>query len=88
LEKTVCVSNDNSGFKATSIFPLNPNAIPGYFFSIADNSMTPRQETEPQPTSLESSPSSATDQTVGHAPSKHLLEIRPVPKIPILFKRD
>jgi hypothetical protein len=46
--KAAFVLNGSSGFKVTvKIFPLNQNVIPDCFFSIAENSVTPRVKTEP-----------------------------------------
>jgi hypothetical protein len=46
--KAASVSNGSLGFKVIGLFPLNPNVILDHFFSIANNSVTPLVETEPQ----------------------------------------
>jgi hypothetical protein len=88
------VSHGSSGCKVTGIFRFDANVIPNHF-STANNSATSREEKEPQlPASTltesrepEPSVSTATDGIYTKRPSKHLLEISPVPKILTAFNK-
>ena len=42
-KKAASVGNAVSGFKATGIFPLNPNVIPNHLYSLSDTTSPPSQ---------------------------------------------
>lgn len=73
-EKSASVETALSGFRATGIFPLNPNAVPDYFYSITDLTLSDNQNKSLQLHHLETSNSTDQRQSPIPGPSRILTE--------------
>ncbi|CAH2005646.1 unnamed protein product [Acanthoscelides obtectus] len=97
--RSASVATAINGFKATGIYPVDPNAIPDHFYSITDSAMadtSPERDANRPSLGLPSTSPTSSAQACGRGdegdgpqitPSKFLQEVSPVPKVPVSFKQ-
>ncbi|CAH1973221.1 unnamed protein product [Acanthoscelides obtectus] len=97
--RSASVATAINGFKATGIYPVDPNAIPDHFYSITDSAMadtSPERDANRPSLGLPSTSPTSSAQACGRGdegdgpqitPSKFLQEVSYIPKVPVSFEQ-